>query len=141
MTEETPPTMAISDYQLSEIIGVFPKVKMMNVRVASINSIGNNTEITNIKKILGLQSNRKYTKEEFEKNWPLRYGKIMIMTDQDHDGSHIKGLVMNLFDHLWPSLLDIGFICSLVTPIIKVRKGKNEKSFYTYKIAKMEGKK
>ena len=35
----------------------------------------------------------------------LRYGYVMIMTDQDHDGSHIKGLLLNFFEHFWPSLL------------------------------------
>lgn len=53
------------------------------------------------------------------KPWPLRYGRILIMTDQDHDGFHIKGLVMNLFHTLWPSLLEGDFICSMVTPIVK----------------------
>jgi DNA topoisomerase-2 len=54
----------------------------------------------------------------------LRYGSIMIMTDQDHDGSHIKGLLINFIHHFWPSLLRIdGFLKEFVTPIIKVTKG------------------
>lgn len=41
----------------------------------------------------------------------LRYGHLMIMTDQDHDGSHIKGLLINLLHHFWPSLLQLdGFL-------------------------------
>ena len=68
--------------------GVFPlKGKVLNVRDATIKQITGNSEITNIKKIIGLESGKKYT--DIKK---LRYGKIMIMTDQDHDGSHIKGL-------------------------------------------------
>ena len=55
----------------------------------------------------------------------------MIMTDQDHDGSHIKGLVMNVFHHMWPSLLEMGYITSMITPIVKVSLKKNVKSFYT----------
>jgi DNA gyrase/topoisomerase IV subunit B len=35
----------------------------------------------------------------------LRYGHLMIMTDQDHDGSHIKGLIINMFQCFWPSLM------------------------------------
>ena len=55
----------------------------------------------------------------------------MIMTDQDVDGTHIKGLVMNFLSK-WPSLMEIeGFITSLLTPIVKVRKGKQIKNFYT----------
>ena len=59
------------------------------------------------------------------------YGKIMIMTDQDHDGSHIKGLMMNIFDSMWSNLIELGFITSMVTPIIKAFKSSQEKIFYT----------
>ena len=45
----------------------------------------------------------------------------MIMTDQDHDGSHIKGLIMNFFHHFYPSLLRLpSFLVEFITPIIKV---------------------
>ena len=68
--------------------GVFPlKGKVLNVRDASIKQVTSNAEITNIKKILGLESGKVY--KDIKK---LRYGKVMIMTDQDHDGSHIKDL-------------------------------------------------
>ena len=51
----------------------------------------------------------------------LRYGHLMIMTDQDHDGSHIKGLIMNFFHHFYPSLLQLpGFLLEFITPIVKV---------------------
>ena len=61
--------------------------------------------------------------------WPLRYGKIMIMTDQDHDGSHIKGLMMNIFDSMWSNLIELGFITSMVTPIIKAFKSEPREDF------------
>lgn len=62
----------------------------------------------------------------------LRYGSIMIMTDQDHDGSHIKGLIINFIHHFWPSLLKIkGFLKEFITPIIKATKGHDSKSFFT----------
>ena len=62
----------------------------------------------------------------------LRYGSIMIMTDQDHDGSHIKGLLINFIHNFWPSLLSInGFLKEFVTPIIKVTKNLKSKSFFT----------
>lgn len=106
--------------------GVFPlKGKVMNVKEASKSQIMNNSEITNLKKIVGLE-----TGKEYQNTNSLRYGKVMIMTDQDHDGSHIKGLVMNVFHTMWPSLLQLGFLTSMITPIVKVTKGKNVISFY-----------
>ena len=107
--------------------GVFPlKGKVLNVRDANIKQIVNNAEITNIKKILGLESGKKYTNIK-----TLRYGKVMIMTDQDHDGSHIKGLVLNMFHSLWPELLQLNYVNCMVTPIIKANQGKKIKAFYT----------
>lgn len=45
----------------------------------------------------------------------------MIMTDQDQDGSHIKGLIMNFMHHFYPSLLQVpGFMVEFITPIVKV---------------------
>ena len=61
----------------------------------------------------------------------LRYGKILFMTDQDLDGSHIKGLGINLFQSMWNSLSKVpGFIGFMNTPILKAKKGSNEMLFY-----------
>ena len=58
----------------------------------------------------------------YESAKQLRYGHLMIMTDQDHDGSHIKGLIMNFFHHFYPTLLKVpGFLLEFITPIVKVR--------------------
>lgn len=108
--------------------GVFPlKGKLINVRDARHDTIMKNEEIANIKKILGLQQGKVY-----EDTSSLRYGHLMIMTDQDHDGSHIKGLIINLFHCYWPSLLKLpGFLTQFITPIVKVSKGREVLSFYT----------
>ena len=108
--------------------GVFPlRGKLLNVREASHKSILENQEINHVKQIMGLQHGKKYTDTS-----TLRYGHLMIMTDQDHDGSHIKGLIINFLDHFWPELLRVpGFLCEFITPIVKVSKGKTEIPFYT----------
>ncbi|KAM4624510.1 DNA topoisomerase 2-alpha [Polymixia lowei] len=110
--------------------GVFPlRGKMLNVREASHKQIMENAEINNIIKILGLQYKKNYTDPESLKT--LRYGKLMIMTDQDQDGSHIKGLLINFIHHNWPSLLRHSFLEEFITPIIKASLKKNQLSFYS----------
>lgn len=103
--------------------GCFPlRGKFLNVKDAPTKKIMDNPEVTNLCKILGLEVGKKYESEaEFKK---LRYGAVMIMTDQDHDGSHIKGLLINFIHKFWPNLLKRNdFIREFVTPIIKVTKG------------------
>ncbi|KAG5646884.1 hypothetical protein DXG03_001960 [Asterophora parasitica] len=108
--------------------GVFPlRGKLLNVREARHDQIMKNEEIQNIKKIMGLQHNKDYSDVS-----SLRYGRLMIMTDQDHDGSHIKGLLINFLDHFYPSLLKLPeFLVEFVTPIVRVTKGKERIDFFT----------
>ena len=114
-----------------DFIGVFPlKGKLLNTKDISAKRINENAEITNIKKIVGLQSGKIYNKEEKQKL--LRYGKVLFMTDQDLDGSHIKGLCINLFHSQWHDLVKIDdFLGFMNTPILKATKGKKCLSFYT----------
>lgn len=110
--------------------GVFPlKGKLLNVREATHKQILENAEINNIIKIMGLQYKRKY--ESVDDLKTLRYGRLMIMTDQDQDGSHIKGLLINFIHHNWPSLLRLPFLEEFITPIVKAVKGNDEKCFYS----------
>ena len=113
------------------IVGVYPlKGKLLNVRGEPLKKIADNKEITEIKQILGLVTGKKYTDSD-DVNKNLRYGKVLFMTDQDLDGSHIKGLGINLFSCEWPSLAQIpGFIGFMNTPILKAKKGTNELNFY-----------
>ena len=113
-----------------DYIGVYPmRGKLFNVRDEPQKRIMDNKEIHEIKQIVGLETNFKYTEETAKKK--LRYSKIIFMTDQDLDGSHIKGLGINLFDAEWHSLLTIPkFVGFMNTPILKARKGKTEKMFY-----------
>ncbi len=113
-----------------DYFGAFPlKGKPLNVRDVKPEKIRENQEIVNIAKILGLPldlSNKKRSVEETRAK--LRYGRVMIFADQDLDGFHIKGLLLNLFDVFWPELLDIpDFIIVLSTPIVKAFKGSMNK--------------
>ncbi|KAH8730915.1 DNA topoisomerase [Phaeosphaeriaceae sp. PMI808] len=105
-----------------DLFGVFPlRGKLLNVRDATVEQIMKNQEIQNIKKFMGLQHKKEYTVADMK---GLRYGHLMIMTDQDHDGSHIKGLLINFLQCQFPSLLKIpGFLLEFITPIVKVWKG------------------
>ena len=99
--------------------GVFPlKGKLLNVREANEVQVFENKEIRDLVKIMGLQYGKEYVTPDDIKL--LRYGKIMIMADQDQDGSHIKGLVINYFHIFWPSLLKQPFLEEFITPIVKV---------------------
>lgn len=100
--------------------GVFPlRGKVLNVRDASVAQLAKNAEFAHLCTILGLRMDEHYDSEEAREK--LRYGRVVVMTDQDHDGSHIKGLLFNLFHTFWPELLKRGgFMSEFITPIIKV---------------------
>jgi DNA topoisomerase-2 len=122
-------TSAISGLKIvgREAWGVFPlKGKMLNVKDISQVKFNQNEELTAIKKILGLEQGKKYQSVK-----DLRYGRVMVMADQDLDGAHIKGLLMNLFHTEWPSLMKIGFLCSLATPLLKATRRNDVLSFYS----------
>jgi DNA topoisomerase II len=111
-------------------IGVYPmKGKIFNVRGESLKRINENKEIIEIKQILGLETGKTYTTESAEKL--LRYNSVLFMTDQDLDGSHIKGLGLNLFQDQWNSLSTLdNFLGFMNTPILKAKKNGQEKLFY-----------
>ncbi|KAL7574957.1 hypothetical protein ACA910_010777 [Epithemia clementina (nom. ined.)] len=124
--------------------GVFPlRGKLLNVRHASLKQLTANAEVTALCKIMGLDFDKEY--KTIKERRLLRYGRVMLMADQDKDGSHIKGLVINFFKHFWPHLLrpavdrdqnnsgaDPDFLSVFITPLLKARKGNKETlSFYS----------
>jgi len=111
-----------------QTFGVFPlRGKIMNVKDSSSSKVELAKEIAELKKIVGLESGKVYDSLS-----TLRYGRILIMTDQDYDGSHIRGLLINLFHELWSELFRIpGFLTYMATPIVKATKGKESQTFYT----------
>ena len=111
-------------------IGIYPlKGKVLNVR-GSTKDLTENRELSDLIKILGLRIGDTY-KSMSDIHNKLRYSQIMIMSDQDLDGSHIKGLCINLFHSMWPSLVEIdGFISFMNTPILRAIKGNQTLRFY-----------
>lgn len=103
--------------------GVFPlKGKMLNVKEASHKQLLENTEIKNLKIILGLKQGETHVDTNALQGSVvgLRYGKVLVLTDADVDGSHISALFINFIHFNWPTLATIGFIQKVQTPIIKV---------------------
>lgn len=119
---------AISGFNVvgRDYYGCFPlRGKFLNVKAAALGKVMKNKEVQNVLKIFGLEIDRPPVN--------LRYGKCIIMADQDHDGSHIIGLLLNLFSHYkpWRQLLDDGFLQIFITPIIKARKGRKTQKFFS----------
>ena len=130
-------TMAIAGLSVigRDRYGVFPlRGKIMNVKDANLKKLAENEEITNLKKILGLEQGKDYKDLS-----SLRYGSIMVMTDQDHDGSHIKGLLFNVFQSIWPSLYkQTSFLTSMLTPIIKAKHSTTNQTIEFYSMTDFE---
>lgn len=117
-------------------MGALPiKGKLLNVGNCDEYQYAANTEIAEMKKALGLREGSDYSTVEGRRQ--LRYGRLIIMSDQDRDGSHIRMLVINFFRHKFPSLLcptTCGTIPSFVsimeTPYMRVRDGTNVIPFF-----------
>mmetsp|Transcript_15373 Transcript_15373/g.27446 ORF Transcript_15373/g.27446 Transcript_15373/m.27446 type:complete len:1298 (+) Transcript_15373:21-3914(+) len=107
--------------------GIFPlRGKLLNVSDVSHKQVMENKEVMNVAKALGLSFDKRSEQRR------LRYGSVTIMADQDFDGSHIKGLLINLFYRFWPDLLKTGgFLKEFITPIVKVTKGPQTVQFFT----------
>ncbi len=114
-----------------DIYGIYPlRGKLLNVRGENIKKIAENKEIMELKKILGLETGKKYDTIETV-HAKLRYGKVMFLVDSDTDGSHIKGLCVNVIHSEWDSLFRIsGFLSFMNTPILKASKGALTRVFY-----------
>jgi DNA topoisomerase-2 len=109
-------------------VASFPlKGKPLNVREKDVKRILENEEIKKILTIIGLKLGEKVTSVA-----QIRFGKIAFTTDADVDGAHISGLLMNLFDHFWPELYDLGVIHIFRTPLVKVTmKNKSVREMFT----------
>lgn len=103
--------------------------KILNAMNASDAAIAHNQEIQELICMIGLEPGVDYTqKENLAK---LNYRKFILFGDADTDGSHCKGLIIATLYSLFPTLIQSGFICELLTPVLRLHHRKKHYNFYT----------
>ncbi len=115
----------------SEVQALFPiRGKILNVQKASLADMLKNAECANIIQVIGAGSGRTFDLDQ------ARYGKVIIMSDADVDGAHIRTLLLTLFFRYMRPMLEAGRVYSAVPPlhrVVVVHPGKKpNETIYTY---------
>lgn len=101
--------------------------KILNAERARIDKLYNNNEIQSLIQALGISISKDEDDFDLEK---LRYHKIIIMTDADVDGAHIRTLLLTFFFRYAKPLIEKGYIYIAQPPLYKLTVGKNSDYFY-----------
>ena len=108
----------------NEFQAVLPiRGKILNTHKADMAKIQKNAEIMTMMDAFGLEVDPKTMKVNYDKN-KIRYGKIIIMSDADVDGAHIKNLFYTFIWNFCPQLIEDGFIYAGVPPLYKITTSK-----------------
>ena len=111
----------------NEFQAVMPvRGKILNTQKATLDKIQKNAEIMTMIEAFGLTIDVKNMKVTYEPE-DLRYGKIIIMSDADVDGAHIKNLFYTFIWNFCPQLIQDGYVYAGVPPLYKVTIGKEYK--------------
>ena len=102
--------------------------KILNVQKASLSDMLSNAECAAIIQVLGAGSGRTFDLEQ------VRYEKIILMSDADVDGAHIRTLLLTLFFRYMRPLVEAGRVYAAVPPLhrVMVQKGRTKEAIYTY---------
>jgi DNA gyrase subunit B len=106
--------------------------KILNVQKASISDMLANAECASIIQVLGAGSGRSFELED------VRYEKIILMSDADVDGAHIRTLLLTLFFRYMRPLVEAGRVFAAVPPLHRVLVGKSREAVYTYSQAELD---
>lgn len=110
--------------------------KILNVQKASVSDMLSNTECASIIQVIGAGSGRSFEVEA------ARYGKVILMSDADVDGAHIRTLLLTLFFRYMKPLVEAGRVFAAVPPLHRVmvinHGSKPNEAIYTYSQAELE---
>lgn len=127
ITEGTSASGNLKSARNNEFQAVLPvRGKILNVHKAGMDKVQKNAEIMSMIDAFGLEIDPRTMKIVYDKN-KIRYGKIIIMSDADVDGAHIKNLFYTFVWNFCPQLIEDGFIYAGVPPLYKITTSKGYK--------------